>query len=119
MASFRLRAAIMPVTKFKNGKNRKSQYFSDGYKGYRNAVGRKTEKVDLFLTGTLQRSLQTGIRHGTPALELRGELSIEKAEGNEKRFGKQIFSPTEEELDRLVTKWQQDVGTAFLSSFET
>lgn len=105
-------------SEFKNGKPRKSQYFPDGYKGYRSAVGRPVEKVNLFLTGSLQGSILPGTTNGNPALVIATDFELEKADGNEKRFGKVIFSPSEAELNRITDKWADDVTKEFFDSFE-
>jgi hypothetical protein len=41
-------------SKFKNGKQRKTKYFKDGYKGFRAEIGRETGYVNLQLTGSLK-----------------------------------------------------------------
>lgn len=100
-------------SEFKNGKPRKSQYFPDGYKGYRSAVGRTTDKVNLFLTGSLQGSILPGTTNGNPSLSIATDLELKKADGNEVRFGKVIFSPSEAELNRVTDKWAEDTTEAF------
>lgn len=76
----------------KNGKPRESMYFEDGYKEYRETVKRKTDKVNLELTGDLNFNCRIGLRSGKGVVaEIVGELPNIKAAGNEKRFGKTIF----------------------------
>lgn len=105
-------------SEFKNGKPRKSQYFPDGYNGYRSTVGRPTDRVNLFLTGSLQGSILPGTTNGNPSLSIATDDELKKADGNEQRFGKVIFAPSEEELNRITTKWQDDTTEAFFDSFE-
>lgn len=104
--------------KFKNGQPRKSQYFPDGYSGYRAAVGRQNQKVDLRLTGSLLRSIQVGQTQSTVTLGFNNDKEFMKAVGNEERFNKTIFSASEAELSKIEEKWQDEVTNAFYSSFE-
>lgn len=104
--------------KFKNGKARKSQYFPDGYKGFRAAVGRQNEAVDLFLTGSLRGDIRLGSLDGRVELAFTTDKQVQIAAGNESRFNKTIFAPTESELDIVVERWRDEVSNAFLNSFE-
>lgn len=103
---------------FKNGKKRKSQYFPGGYKEYRETVGRKTDRVNLDLTGALMGSIKPGTTYGNPSLGFTSEDEVKKADGNEKRFGKIIFSPSEQEIEAITDKVFNEVTDAFFSSFE-
>lgn len=105
--------------KFANGKDRKSQYFAGGYKEYRGTVGRQTEKVDLRLTGSLQLSIQLGQIENGQTLAFNNEDQLSKAAGNEKRFGKVIFDPSKEEVDRLTALWEKEVTEAFFNSLDS
>lgn len=103
---------------FKNGKPRKSQYMPGGYKEFRNVVGRQNSKVDLFLTGSMRGNIVNGTRQNGVTLEFLNDEQVQKARGNEKRFSKTIFAPTEQELEIVVKKWEDDVTNAFFKSFE-
>lgn len=90
-------------TVFKNGKKHKTQYFIDGYKGYRSSQGRDSARVNLTLTGSLFASWQ---RMKTSSGEVIGFLSKKKgdiAERLEQHFDKgRIFGVTND--DRKDTK---------------
>lgn len=103
---------------FANGKKRRSQYFPDGYKGYRDAVGRQSGKVDLFLTGDMFRDIRLGISEGSVQLAFASDFQVQKANGNEERFNKVIFAPSEEELKNLTDAWEEQTTKAFFDSFE-
>ena len=105
-------------SEFKNGNPRKSQYFAGGYSEFRKTVGRQNSKVDLRLTGSLQLAIQVGVSQDAVTLGFNNEDQFKKAEGNEKRFNKVIFSASEAELDTLEEKWAKEVETAFFESFE-
>lgn len=42
-------------SKFKNGKSHKTKYFPKGYKGFRAEIGRRVDKVNLSLSGRLEK----------------------------------------------------------------
>lgn len=103
---------------FKNGKERKSMYLPGGYSEYRKVVGRQNKTVDLNLTGSLLKDIRIDPSEGVSKLVFTTDKKAEIAAGNEKRFGKTIFAPTSEEVDKLVEIWQVDVTQAFFKSFD-
>ena len=104
--------------KFKNGKEGKSQYFSDGYSGYRAQVGRESEKVNLNLTGQTQQELGSPtVRNGLPSIEFVNDKTVEIAAGNEEHFGKTIFAVPEQEIDTFVENVFAAQEQAFFKSF--
>lgn len=105
-------------SKFQNGKPRKSMYLPGGYAEFRNVVGRQSERVDLNLTGSLQKDIRLGTSQGISQVAFTTDDKLEIAKGNEKRFGKTIFSASEAELSKLVQRWEDDVTYAFFSSFK-
>jgi len=117
-SSLRPRGKDSNSPKFKNGNTRKSQYFADGYFGFRSVVGRQNQKVDLKLTGSLQGSIQVGESNNITTLAFNNDTQFEKAKGNEKRFNKVIFSASESELKAIEDVWEKEVTNAFYSSFE-
>lgn len=92
--------------KFANGKPRKSQYFGDGYSGFRAFMGRDVSTVNLDLTGDLFNSIGSGTRQATSVVEFRNAASSELAGHLEVKYGKVIFAANTEEVaaltDRLV-----------------
>lgn len=103
---------------FKDGKKRKSQYMPGGYKEYRAVVGRQNSKVDLFLTGSLRGSIQIGQSGGSTTLGFLNDEQLVIAQGNQDRFGKTIFVASDQEVDKIVTDWEDAVTDAFFKSFE-
>lgn len=117
-------SSIKPVgkngeTKFKNGKQRKTQYLSGGYKEYRAIVGRQNTKVDLALTFALRGSIQVGIGTNGSTLSFNSDKELAKARGNEKRFNKTIFDASKVEIDTLVNNYQKEVEDAFFEAFKS
>lgn len=104
--------------KFKNGKPRKSMYLQGGYSEFRQVVGRQNAYVDLDLTGQLRESIGLGSTEGNVVVGIRSELEAKKAEGNEKRFGKVIFAPTEEELQKITDAWANRITDIWFSAFD-
>jgi len=85
--------------KFENGKPRKTKKFSS-YKTFRNAVGRQTNVVNLNLLGILQNDFITGLKkvdNATYEAILKQGVNVKKARGQEKHFGKKIFSLSKHE----------------------
>lgn len=71
-----------------------------GYKEFREILGRATDKVNLFLTGDLFRSIVTGATDKGAAVGMNSDENYQKAIGNERHFGKEVFTPSEgEELE--------------------
>lgn len=104
--------------KFKNGNPRKSQYFQDGYSGYRAQVGRSNDTVNLNLTGQTQSELGSPTyRNGYPSIEFQNDKTVEIAAGNEERFGKTIFAVPDDEIDTFVTEVLDAQEQAFFKAF--
>lgn len=87
---------------------------------FRVKAGRRTDKVDLELTGTLRRSLVVGVSDGKvvlgmleqpePKVSVKGGRlrvtgtsdfnTVDNAIYQEENFGKEIFAPSDSELSR-------------------
>lgn len=86
------------------GVTRKSAYFPDGWKGFRNAMGRDTSKVNLKLTGQLSGSIETGTNGNVTTIAFTNEFAAKKARGNEEHFTgstNTIYYPTEGMIEAL------------------
>ena len=99
-------SALKPIgktgqSKFKNGKPHKSQYFGDGYAGFRAQVGRQNSKIDLNLTGNLQDSIATGVTQKGLQLGFINSEGAELASYHDQRFG-EIFTASEQEQDKVI-----------------
>lgn len=87
--------------KFENGKPRKTKKFSS-YKSFRTAVGRQTNVVNLNLFGILQNDFITGLKkvdNITYESVLKQGANVKKARGQEKHWGKKIFSLSKHERE--------------------
>lgn len=92
---------------FQNGKVHKTTYVNN-YKDYRNRIGKRTDRVNLVLSGDLQldfnnsqtsaRVIPKKISDVEYQVTLKREGNIDKMEGNEARFGR-IFGLTKSEKD--------------------
>jgi hypothetical protein len=88
----------------KRGKKTKStKYFKDGYSQFRGETGRQNSFVDLNLSSQLFLSVKFGVSGSGYAIGIVGEEEAKKARGNEKRFGKDIFSLTDEERKKFLS----------------
>lgn len=75
-----------------------------GYKEYRELLGRKTDKVNLDLTGDLRGSLIVGkTKSGTLALGIRDLKNKKKRQNIELKYGR-VFTPTDQELANFNRK---------------
>ena len=90
--------------KFQNGKRKKSQYFEDGYKGFREQVGRQTKHVDLNLTGDLQSSIKTGKRQRSVRMGFLNPSAADLVDNLEAKYG-DVFT---------VSKAESEAVTSFL-----
>lgn len=83
---------------------KKTLFFPGGYKEFKGAIGRG-EDVNLKVFGRLQSDYLTPLKKDTLkglSFELKEAVNAEKKEGNEKRFGKDIFNLNQVEKDRVV-----------------
>lgn len=112
----KLNSLLNKQPKKKNGKARKTVKFTDGYEGFRKAVNRKVDKVDVDLTSTLRDSIQVGEFRGSPALGIVSEDMVDRAGYLEEKYDKEIFG-TDIELidiiDELVDEKLDEYVTAF------
>jgi len=90
-----------------------------GYKEFRKLVGRKVDKVTLFLSGDLFRSIITGKTSKGAAVGINRDEDYVKATANEKHFGKTIFVPSrksEDKVEVLVTDEIEKIINANISN---
>ena len=79
---------------------KKTLYSATGYKGYREAVGRQSGKVDLNLTGSTFNGVGTGVgRDGLPAFGIKTTEAKNRIAGNEERFDCITVTPNEQERE--------------------
>ena len=102
-------------TKFKNGNIHKTGFFKS-YKDFRSAQGRQTGFVNLNLSGILFRDFAaslTRVNANQYQTGLKNKANIGKLEGNEDRFGNNIFKLTKsekKELVKIITKERLRIG---------
>lgn len=88
-----------------NFEERKTKWFPS-YSAFRQTIGRKTDKVNLNLSGRLQSHFVTGlVRKGNSTFVsvLKRQEDIDKKDGAEKHFGKKIFSLTDKERKLFIS----------------
>lgn len=99
---------VLGVTKFKkagkSGSNKKADgsayktgYFAGGYKEFRGAVGRQSEKIDLNLSGATFKAHGVGTKDGRIVFGILTQSAVDIIEGNEAKRGALISTPTIEE----------------------
>lgn len=102
----------IPTSKLKGrgkygAKARKSQYFPDGWSGFRSFMGRAVDKVNLKLTGQLSNSIASGTERGVSTIAFTNDTARKKAEGNEEHFKVTkgtIFAGSDSEIDALTDR---------------
>lgn len=82
---------------FKNGKPHKIKYFAQGYKGFRDKIGRETAYVNLQLTGSLKADFN--ILKSSNGYTIGFSKKAEIAEGLEKHFKSQIWGLSQTDKD--------------------
>jgi len=85
-------------TKFKNGQPHKTKYF-DSYKGFRENIGRPTDKVNLSLTGQMNSQFTIIPTENGYGLGWNNTEMYERSKGLETKYGKKIWSLTDEESE--------------------
>lgn len=79
-----------------------SMYFPDGYKGFRDLMGRPTDTMDLKLTGNMMKSIQTGTEKNVSTIAFMDDTAAKIARGHEEKRGVEIFTANAEEVQRVV-----------------
>lgn len=93
---FAKKGAFKPQGKIRTGT--KTMYIPTGYSGFRAIQGRKTDTVNLQLSGDLLLDYQQEERGAEILIGFTNKLQSDKRRGNEKRFGKNIFRATQQEV---------------------
>ena len=95
---------------FDNGKPHKITYFKS-YSEFRQKQGRESKSVNLSLNNFLKLDFTNGLTkvgNNSFVVKLKQRLNTDKARGNEKRFGKKIFTLTKEETEELNNTIQSE-----------
>jgi len=82
----------------KKGQDHKTRYFPDGYKGFRNSIGRPVNKVNLSLSGQMNAQFVVLVDGSRYFLGWPNGLYGDIAEGQEGHWRKKIFKLTDAEL---------------------
>lgn len=99
-------------TSFNNGKKHKTGYFESGYKGFRQAIGRESNKVNLRLFGTLQSDFSNSLEKRQSGLYVTGiknKANAGKIEGIQYKYGN-VFLLQKDERKLLVTTFQKELN---------
>jgi len=86
-------------SRFKSGKPKKTRYLPQGYKELRELTGRQSETVDLNFSGSLERSVRVVQLENQAFVRFTVASEIEKIEANERRFGVDIITASDEERE--------------------
>jgi len=100
---------------FGNGKPHKTRYFPN-YKEFRQAVDRRTDKVNINLTGDLKSDFDSGLIKVSDLeyhIVLKRDINSDKAHGNEDHFGGLIFKMSKAEKDSVNKIFGQELKVLF------
>jgi len=92
-------------SKFANGKRKKTRYFSNGYKGLRQEIGRQVNTVDLSFTGKLSREFGIDFQGRGFVIGWTTKDATAKAVQLENKYGKRIWGVSksdQEDIDRIA-----------------
>jgi len=84
-------------------------YFTEGYKGIRQADGRQTAYVDLNYEGKMAKAYVVEVRGNSVLLGFTNDLDAKKMRGNEKRFGKEIIPLSADEIQLGVQTYANEL----------
>lgn len=96
----------------KKGQDHKTRYFPNGYKGFRDAIGRPTDKVNLSLSGQLNAQFVLLAESDGYYLGWPDDTHPKIANGLEVHFRKQIWALTAQELARFAELYLEQVHNA-------
>lgn len=88
-------------TKFKNGLPHKTKYF-DSYKGFREGIGRPTDKVNLSLSGQMNSQFTVIPTENGYGLGWNNTEMYDRSQGLETKYNKVIWGLTKEENEQAV-----------------
>ena len=92
---------------FKNGKERQSRYFPTGYKGLRQFLGRETSFVNLKVTGSLERSITTGVSQNTATIRFSNDEGTTIGRAHEDKYGKSIFGVSTKHRQKVYRRLEE------------
>jgi hypothetical protein len=99
----------------KTGKKTKStQYLKRGYAEFREKVGRRSDKVNLDLTGQLRASLRIGKDSNRAfTIGIAGQFAANKAQWMEDKYNKKIFGVTSSQKKAFFTNFNKILRREF------
>lgn len=102
------RKKIVNVTK--DFRETQSMWLKNGYKEFRDIQGRQTAFVDNKLSGDLEKSIQTvKINEDTVYIAITDKIGSDKRKGNEKHFGKSIYSASKTDKEVFIKAVNDEV----------
>jgi hypothetical protein len=86
-----------------------SNKYSDGYAQKRELNRRQTDYVDLEMEGDLRLAMKTGIDEDAVVISIEGKKEIEKAVVLEHYYLRDIFKPSDKEIDLYVSEVEKEL----------
>jgi hypothetical protein len=98
----------------RSGKPHLTRYFAEGYKQYREQIGLPSDKVTLTLRGDLRDGLAVIRTEAGYGLGWGDTDLAARAEALEERYGKKIWSPTEQEQANMTAQITETVRAGMM-----
>lgn len=95
--------------KFKNGQPHKTKYF-DSYKGFREGIGRPTDKVNLSLSGQMNSQFTVIPTENGYGLGWNNTEMYKRSQGLETKYAKTIWGLTKEESEQVTEIANYETG---------
>lgn len=102
------------ISRKRQPRQTRSTYFKEGYKQFKKEIGFDPNKVNLVMSGQMRDDWSViHLGNNQIGLGFRNELNSKKADGNEERFGKEIFSHSKEEDEILDKVFEAELDRVF------
>jgi hypothetical protein len=98
------------------GQPHATKYFDEGYSGFRAEVGRQSDKVNLSLTGGLEKALQALPIQGGWGIGFDNDECYMRSVALEKKYGKRIWSLSGNERLNFIEVFQTQIANGFSGS---
>lgn len=99
------------ISRKAQSRNTGKTYFKGGYREYKSLTGKGSNTVNLRNTDQMMMDLGTTVvAKGKYGIGFSNQFNADKAEWNEEKYGKDIFSTTAQEDNTFVKVFEFEIG---------
>lgn len=99
------------ISKKNQARNTGKTYFPGGYRQYKSLTGKGSNTVNLRNTDQMMMDLGTTVvGKGEYGIGFNNQFNADKAEWNEEKYGKDIFSTTTQEDNTFMRVYEFEIG---------